>query len=62
MRLFRVGVLVAGLLLVSAQAALSASPIQQLTDNAAADVRPAWSADGTRSPSRATVASCTRCT
>jgi TolB protein len=48
MRLFRVGVLVAGLLLVSAQAALSASPIQQLTDNAAADVRPAWSADGTR--------------
>jgi Tol biopolymer transport system component len=48
MRLFRVVVLASCLLLISAQAAFSASPIQQLTTNTAADVRPAWSLDGTR--------------
>src|SRR5215211_7303415 len=48
MRPFRVVVLASCLLLISAQAVLSASPIQQLTTNAAADVRPAWSLDGTR--------------
>lgn len=34
--------------LVSAQAALSASPIQQLTSDRAVDIRPAWSPDGRR--------------
>jgi Tol biopolymer transport system component len=47
-RLFRVVVLVACVGLASAHAALSASSIQQLTNDAASDVRPAWSPDGKR--------------
>jgi hypothetical protein len=46
-RLFRVTILVTCLALASAQVALSASPIQQLTNDAASDVRPVWSRDGT---------------
>ncbi len=44
--LFRVGVLVACAILGSAHVALSASPIQQLTNDPAADLRPVWSPDG----------------
>jgi Tol biopolymer transport system component len=47
-RLFRVVVLVACLGLASVQVALSASPIQQLTNDTASDVRPVWSLDGTQ--------------
>jgi Tol biopolymer transport system component len=47
-RLFRVVILAACLVLASAQVALSASPIQQLTNDAAADVRPVWSLDGSK--------------
>jgi Tol biopolymer transport system component len=47
-RLFRVAILVACLVLASAQGALSASPIQQLTNDTASDVRPVWSRDATR--------------
>jgi dipeptidyl aminopeptidase/acylaminoacyl peptidase len=47
-RLFRVAIMVACLILASAQAALSASPIQQLTDDRGSDVRPVWSRDAMR--------------
>lgn len=45
-RLCRVVVLVVCVALLTAHAALSASPIQQLTNDGTADVRPAWSRDG----------------
>ena len=47
-RLFRAVVFVACVGLASANIALSASPIQQLTDDRASDIRAVWSADGTR--------------
>src|SRR5215207_9265987 len=47
-RLFRGVALVACLGLASAHVALSASPIQQLTNDTASDVRPVWSPDGKR--------------
>jgi len=47
-RLFRAVVFVACLGLASGNIALSASPIQQLTDDRASDIRAVWSADGTR--------------
>jgi Tol biopolymer transport system component len=46
--LFRVVVLVACATLGSVHAVLSASPIQQLTNDPAADLRPVWSPDGQR--------------
>jgi Tol biopolymer transport system component len=48
LRLFRVAMFAACLVLTTAQAALSASPIQQLTNDAASDLRPVWSLDGKR--------------
>lgn len=45
---FRVAIIVACLVLASAQAAQSASPIQQLTNDTASDVRPVWSRDAAR--------------
>lgn len=41
-------ILAACLALASVQVAFSASPIQQLTNDTASDVRPTWSRDGTR--------------
>ena len=48
LKVFRVVMLAACATLASAQAALGASPIQQLTNSAAADIRPVWSPDGKR--------------
>src|SRR5437870_5193815 len=48
MRLFRVSMFAACLALASVQVALSASPIQQLTNDGASDIRPVWSPAGTR--------------
>ena len=46
--LYRVMSLSAGLGLISAHVALATSPIQQLTDTPASNIRPAWSPDGRR--------------
>jgi len=48
MRMFRVAMFAACLALASVQVALSASPIQQLTNDGASDIRPVWSLDGKR--------------